>query len=98
MGWAMRRIVVMNYMPSCEVAGTSLYLTRTLAVLLSMRSNRMKRIGTKLAQVQSALIHCLKIVTACVKCGGIARYMHIAMFAVLAMSAEQLMRCIQYLL
>ena len=77
MGWAMRRIVVMNYMPSCEVAGTSLYLTRTLAVLLSMRSNRMKRIGTKLAQVQSALIHCLKIVTACIKCESIARYIHI---------------------
>ena len=46
MGWAMRRIAVMNYMRSREVAGTSLYLTRTLTVLLSVRSNCMMRIDT----------------------------------------------------
>lgn len=79
MSWLMPRIVVMNYGTIRAVAGIFLCLTITLAVVLSVRLNRMKRIGTKPAQAQSALMHCLKIVTACVKCGcgGIARYMRI---------------------
>ena len=79
MSWLMPRIVVMHYGTIRAVAGISLCLTITLAVVLSVCLNRMKRIGTKPAQAQSALMHCLKIVTACVRCGcgGTARYMHI---------------------